>query len=485
MQELQATVGIETLTGRIAVLIDAGRLGAARPLLAAARRLAPPSPHLAELAVLLALREGRLDLAQTELDAALARTPDHAGLRKRRADVRNQMGDKEGAAADAAEAVILDRHDPMAKALLGIVLLELGRPSDAIDCLNEAVAADPGNSDYRRGLAAALEAAGNDDAAFAALTDGIAAAPRRVELRNAATLLAVRRRDFAAAARLAEDARVSGVVDACLFGLKGHALSSLGQHDEAAEAYAEALKLGPDDPYVRHLVAASGSLPSAPRASVEYVRTVFDGYADRFELHLVSLGYRVPGLIRTALLQHPVIGAGDRLEPALDLGCGTGLVAVALSDLSVGPLVGVDISPRMLAQAAAKGLYRELREADLMQALAEDAPQWRLILAADVLCYFGDLRDVFASVHARLEVDGWFVFSAEELLPDKDGTVQGNGGWALQRQGRYAHAMDYVARIACEAGFAIRRLERQTVRYEADAPVAGIFAVLERMRHDG
>ncbi len=57
----------------------------------------------------------------------------------------------------------------------------------------------------------------------------------------------------------AEEAHAAGVADACLFGLKGHALSSLGRHAEAAEAYAEALKLGPDDPYVRHLVAASGS----------------------------------------------------------------------------------------------------------------------------------------------------------------------------------------------------------------------------------
>ena len=53
-------------------------------------------------------------------------------------------------------------------------------------------------------------------------------------------------------------------------------------------------------------------------------------------------------------LRHPVIAAGERLGPVLDLGCGTGLVAVVLSDLSVGPLVGVDVSSRMLAQAAAK-----------------------------------------------------------------------------------------------------------------------------------
>jgi predicted TPR repeat methyltransferase len=67
-------------------------------------------------------------------------------------------------------------------------------------------------------------------------------------------------------------------------------------------------------------------------------------------------------------------------------------------------------------------------------------------------------------------------------LPDKDGAFSGSDEWVLQRQGRYAHALDYVERAALAAGFAIRTLERQTLRYEADAPVAGLFAVLECAR---
>jgi predicted TPR repeat methyltransferase len=485
MEQLQTTANADALTARLATLIEAGRLGAARPLLSAVRRLAPPSPRLAELAARLAMHEGRFDLAQAELDEAVTQAPENADLRKCRADLRMQMGDREGAAVDAAEAVILDRGDPVAKALLGVLMLELGRPADAIACLNEAVAADPANPAYREGLAAAQEAASDVNAALATLTDGIAAAPDSFTLRNAAALLSVRRRDFATAVRLAEEARLAGMADACLFGLKGHALSSMGRHSEAAEAYSEALKLGPDDPYVRHLVAASGALPGATRAPVEYLRAVFDGYADRFEMHLVSLGYRVPGLIRDALTRHPAIVAGERLGPVLDLGCGTGLAAVAISDLPIGPIVGVDVSASMLAHAAKKQLYAELREADLMQVLAEDAARWRLILAGDVLCYFGALEDIFAAVHARLEPGGWFIFTVEELLADHDGVVHGNGDWTLHRQGRYAHAIDYIVPVARDLGFTVRTLEQQAMRYEAHAPVAGIFAVLERTRHDG
>jgi Flp pilus assembly protein TadD len=64
-------------------------------------------------------------------------------LRMGRAKLRFQIGDKVGALADAAEAVILGRSDPSAKALLGLVLLETGRAQEATACLSEAQAADP------------------------------------------------------------------------------------------------------------------------------------------------------------------------------------------------------------------------------------------------------------------------------------------------------------------------------------------------------
>ncbi len=480
MQELQEVVDASALAARIACLIDAGRTRAARPLLAAARRLTPASPDLSALAGRLAMREERLDLAQAELDEAIAAVPAHAELRKCRAELRQQIGDKAGAAADAAEAVILDRQDSSAKALLGVLLLELGRAAEAVICLGEAVAADPAYPAFREGLAVAQQAAGDMDAAVATLAEGIAAAPGSAALRNAAVLLAVRQQDFDGAVRMVEQACSDGVVNACLLGLKAHALSSLARHTEAADVYAEALKLGPDDAYVRHMVAASGRLPASGRAHIDYVRTVFDGYANRFDEHLISLGYRVPGLIRAVLLRHPTIQAGGRLGPTLDLGCGTGLAAVALSDLPIEPFIGVDVSPRMLAQAAAKQLYTELREADLVQMLAEDTASWSLILAADVLCYFGDLQDVFGYAYNRLEAKGWFVCSLEELAPDGDASIHGNGDWILRRKGRYAHARDYVERVAREVGFTVRSLERQILRYEANAPVEGILAVLER-----
>ena len=67
--------------------------------------------------------------------------------------------------------------------------------------------------------------------------------------------------------------------------------------------------------------------------------------------------------------------AGRRPDgPVLDVGCGTGLVGLALRQRGVGTIDGVDISPEMLAEARAKqadgAVYRYLIDADLTQPLA-------------------------------------------------------------------------------------------------------------------
>ena len=472
------TAQAETLLDRASALLHAGRIGAARPVLAAARQALPPQPRLTALSALLDMRDGKLAAAREVLERDVSTWPQDIGLRKLRAELRMHMADMVGALHDAADCVLQAPQDASAKALLGVLLLETGQAADAVTCLLEAVAAAPDNPSFHQALAAAQEAMGEADQAAATLRAGIVAAPGHAALRHAAMLLAMRQGDFTQVVAVAEDARQRGLADACSFGLQGHALSSLGQHEEAAEAYREALKLGPDDPYVRHLVAASGMIAGAARAPDAYIRTVFNGYADRFESHLISLGYRVPGLVRAALLRHrPEVGRGQVIGPVLDLGCGTGLVGVALSDLAVQGLVGVDLSPRMLGLARAKGLYSALHTAEIGAFLAQDMALAPLIVAADVLCYFGDLAPPLAAITARLAVRGLCLFTVEEQQAGID-----SPGWLLGRQGRFAHRSDYVTGCARAAGLQIRDLQRETLRQEAGAAVPGLLVVLERLQ---
>ena len=93
MDMVHATADPLALVRRVGALIDAGRCGAAGPLLAAARQLIEPSPELSLLAARLAEGLGEHALARAEFDAAIEVSPDHGDLRKQRASFCQRTGD--------------------------------------------------------------------------------------------------------------------------------------------------------------------------------------------------------------------------------------------------------------------------------------------------------------------------------------------------------------------------------------------------------
>lgn len=85
-------------------------------------------------------------------------------------------------------------------------------------------------------------------------------------------------------------------------------------------------------------------------------------------------GYRFARLIADAYLNE------GGVWPALDVGCGTGLVA---DYLPPGAIVdGIDISPEMLVRAKVKGRYRQLIEADLTKTLPQHNHTYEGVLSA-------------------------------------------------------------------------------------------------------
>jgi predicted TPR repeat methyltransferase len=458
----------QALMERAAAMVRAGRPGAARPLLAALREAEPDSAHLPALSARVALLEGDLAAARATLDAGIAAAPADVELRKLRADVAQRADDLRTALADAAECVILDSGDAAAKALLGTLLLRVGQVADALTCLDEACAGESVPPGYYVAWAAAQEASGAADRAASTLERARTRHPTHAAIGIAAMLQALRRDDAARAIAIGEAMREAGCTDARVFGLLGHARSVAGEHAAASRDYQEALTLGPDDPYVRHLVAASGHLPATARAHPEYVRAVFEGYAERFDAHLIALGYRVPGLFRQMLQRLRPDGAPGAV---LDLGCGTGLALLTVADLLDGPVVGVDLAPAMLDIARRRGLYAELHTRDLSDFLAEESRRFTLILAADVFCYFGDLAPVLRAIAARLTPGGLLLLSLEAA-------TQATAPWHLQPRGRYAHHPDHLRAAAAAAGLALVELTQEPLRQEAGAPVPGLLAAL-------
>ena len=93
-------------------------------------------------------------------------------------------------------------------------------------------------------------------------------------------------------------------------------------------------------------------------------RRHYDGWAETYDSDFVAdMDYRLPERVAAAF------AAAQPDGPVLDVGAGTGLVGVALTELGIGPVDGTDISPGMLAAAAKKRVYARLFEGNLLARL--------------------------------------------------------------------------------------------------------------------
>jgi predicted TPR repeat methyltransferase len=217
---------------------------------------------------------------------------------------------------------------------------------------------------------------------------------------------------------------------------------------------------------LQETIAEAEAMRAAPRSNANYVQHLFDQFSADYDTRMIGqLGYRAPAILRELF----DLTVGRRELSVLDLGCGTGLGGAAFKDIA-GRLDGIDLSPRMIAQARARGLYDSLAVADIETALAQGSV-YDLILAADTLVYLGDLANVFAVAARRLATDRHFLFTVER----KDGE-----GFELGPKRRWRHAQSYLRAEAERAGFDVAGLVECVPRYEAGEPVPGYAVALRK-----
>ncbi|MBU8538513.1 methyltransferase domain-containing protein [Roseomonas tokyonensis] len=349
-----------------------------------------------------------------------------------------QGGDLPAALALSAEALASQPASPVFLANRGAILAEAGQLEPAIAALREALARRPADATTLRNLGQALCAAGQAAAALAPLRQAVQLAPQAPE-------------PWLALAHALREAGEPGAAEAAKRVL---ALPGL------APALAE---------QARFLLAALGEGAAPDRAPAGYVRDLFDQYAPRFDDDLQDrLGYRTPSLL-AALLEAAGV-APDGSRRVLDLGCGTGLSGLALKPWA-GRLEGLDLSPRMLAEARRRGIYDALHEAELVDFLATRRAGFDLVAAVDVLNYLGDLGPALAGIAQALAPGGIAAFSVEA----------GQGApFALGEGLRYRHDPDHVLALAKAAGLAPLARREAALRVEKGVPVAGVLLVLGR-----
>jgi len=432
----------------------AGRYEAAEQQFVQALALAPGRPSVL---VNLAAARLRADRPEPALQALAQLLPPMATL----------------PAQATAVAAGVHSADPLAEAWLlrGHAFVALGDQAQALRCFRQVGTSSPQHPSARFHAGETLYRLRRHAEALAEFDALLAEAPPRAETwwRHGLTLQALDRDDEALASHDAALALDATLADA--WTQRGLLLKDQQQLAEAAHCFGQALAHGGDAALNGWWLAAVSGGEAPAQAPEEYVRRLFDGYAERFDEHLVDvLHYRAPEQLVQGLQRL----AARRFGHALDLGCGTGLCGPLLRS-GDAPLAtrldGIDLSPLMLAKARARGHYGTLHEGDLAPVLNGLADRFDLVLAVDVFIYLGELAPVFAAVRRVLQPGGLFCFSVEKA---DDGIDH-----RLQPSLRYAHSQRHLQALATQHGFLTLEMSVQVLREQQQQPVQGLLVYLQ------
>lgn len=418
---------------------------------------------------------------------------------------------------------------------LATVLRIARRTDDAIECFKMSLQKDPaqplawtllgqiysGMSQYVEAEEAFLAALGFDSRLAGAL--------------RGLGLVYFRQRRIQLAADRLKAAIACGDSDPSLHGYLGLALSAMGEFEDAANVFAEQVRLKPE-PHAAincaqaRMMAALIAGTSAEDALRIYLDTAgshaerpLDAMAGAFQL-LSAFGHheiaiRVGRARLTSAPDDPVqqylLSALERRAPSrapddylrahfdrfadrfdrqlvdvLDYHVPEKLAAILKSGFArvldlgcgtglAGPLLrsksahltGVDISPRMLEKARQRGVYDALIESEIVAFLNANTDAFGLIFATDVLIYFGDLDPLMTAAARSLEAKGCFAFSIE--------TTQ-SADYEVLPSGRFAQSLAYVEKVS-QPHFRMLVSQPTTIRNEHHRAVGGALICLERV----
>ncbi len=423
---------------------------------------------------------GRLDQAEAIYRQILGHAPDDPDALHLLGMVMHARGEHEAALDLIGRALRVVADSAALHNNFAQVLRALGRVNEASEAYRRAIALDPDHAAAHNNLGAALQAQGRMNEAFSCYLTAAAIAPAyAVAHYNMGGLLQAQGKLAESVPHYQKALAIEPRYIQANTALGG-VLAALGRAADALACFRRVLEIEPDNRIARHMVAALAGEP-AERAPDQYVVNVFDSYADHFDAHLSQvLKCDVPQ--RLAQLLAARRDAAQARCNVLDLGCGTGLMGVALAPLFpiAARMVGVDLSPRMLEQARRRNLYARLVEADLAGMLkAETAAGFDVVTAADVFVYVGKLDEVTAEIKRVLRPGGLFAFSVETF--DAGAETESTRGYRLNPSGRFAHTLEYADRLAAQCGFAVLDMATAPLRVEHGLPLQGLLALWQKL----
>jgi predicted TPR repeat methyltransferase len=380
------------------------------------------------------MKQDRADEAAASFRAILNHDQHNAAALYNLGALAYNLGQFNEAAAWYTQALQENPADPDTLFNLALTRCQQNKPAEAAACYEQALAINPDDPDINFNLGSIYKDLHNLDRAVACLQKVIAKNPEH------------------------------GAAHSNL----GTLYHMQGRTDEAISCYRRAVELGHHASSANHLLASLTGA-TTEKAPQQYVTDVFDNYAERFDHSLVKkLEYRVPTMLRQ-LLDDQIAAPVHLFANGLDLGCGTGLSGAAFQD-RVKQLTGVDLSPKMLAQAADKKIYHGLHQGDLVEFLDRDTSFYDLFIAADVFTYIGELTPLFGGLASRAQPNARLLFSTERHHGD---------GYTLHQSGRYGHAAAYIYTLARRHGFEVIQHTQTELRKDKGEWIKGDLYLLK------
>lgn len=152
-----------------------------------------------------------------------------------------------------------------------------------------------------------------------------------------------------------------------------------------------------------HKVYASGS--------PEQTSAIYDGWSGDYEEHMRGSGYSHPAMVAAMLTRHQPPGG----DPVLDAGTGTGMMGEILTALGYPNIAGFDASEGMLARAAAKNIYQDLRIGLLGEPLDYEDDSFAATVAAGVFTQGHAPLDGLDELVRATRPGGHIVFSVSRI----------------------------------------------------------------------